>query len=384
MDVTVGHVAVLEVEFKDNGVLFDPITINSVEILNSSGVVVSTITPTFLSIGRYRVSYFVAADAVIGTWGHRWTWRANTSIGFTSQTYEFNVTDCDQVIYGLEANFQGIGSCADSIWSQGSNNTVLTLNSIPKRMKIFITKNRIPYDPGVLHVTVIDESSTTVYSASLALGTLLRHSTGSYYIEMTPSLFNTAPKRYMLTWGYSETSTSEVYYAISHLYVVSPLTYKWIPRLKLQIDKAVKTNNYQFIGYTDAELYYFLQGGVDEINSFPPITGFIIDTYPESFGQLLINSATVVGLISQKLFAVDTDVMTYSDQGFSYNLDHFARYNSVMTELLAHIKDQMRKFKMEFSCIGSVNVQAVPFFPAAVMLKTSPRGSLFRNLFVAV
>jgi len=387
LEVGPNQLATLEVTFIDNGVSFDPIHIDPIVIRDPLGSPVATLAPQRAAPGRFFVQYFVPGGSLAGTWSHDWTWQASGAVNSITQRYNFTVLGTTQV--GLiTANFVGFGACKDGIWSEGSDSTVITLKNVPKRAKIFISKDGQPYDPGVVSLNVADDGGNTVYTASLLEGQVKREAIGVYYVDLPSvyppqNLFSSAPKRYMLQWSYGVDAGSEQFIAISWLWVLNHTVYQWFPRLRLQMDKAVKIADKSNIGYTDAELFYYLQGGMDEVNMFPPVTNFMLDNWPETFGQLLINSATVVGMVSQKLFAVDTDVMPYSDQGFQYTLDHFTRLNTVLAELLAHIQDQMTKFKWEFSQLGSVTVQVVPYFPMAVLLKTSPRGSLFRNLFVS-
>lgn len=385
LEVSRNQIATLVVTFENNGILFDPISVGPVQVFDPTHVIIATITPVRVVTGRWVASYFVGPTAAVGIWEHHWTWQASLAVPSISQTYQFKVLGTP--MQGLiQANFVGFGECGDHIWSEGSDATVVTLQGIPKRMKIFFLQDNVPFNPGVISAEIRDAHGNPVYSGSLLTGEVKKEADGIFYLDSpttTPNLTGTAPNKFMFVWQYSTSIGSEGFFAVSYLYVMSNYVYGWMPRFRLQIDKAVKLVDKEFIGFTNGELYYYLQGGVEEINTFPPVTNFTLDGYPSEYGQLLINSATVVGLISQKLYAVDTDVTAYADQGFSYTLDHFARLNTVMTELLAHIQDQMNRFKMEFSQIGSITVQVVPYYPMSVLLKTAPRGSIFRNLFVS-
>jgi hypothetical protein len=272
-------------------------------------------------------------------------------------------------------------STIDPIWA-GADSTVLTLKGIAKRLKIFFTQGGNPYNPPVISVAM-ELDGKDVFTGSLATGEIKSTCDGIFFVDLPASYFSHAPRYYTVKWLYSSSSDSESVLAVSHLFVINTYVYNWLPRFRLQVDKSRKLVDSNFIGYTDAQLFYYLQGGLDEINMFPPTTMFLLDNWPSTYGQLLIDSGTVVAMISQKLYSVDTDVMTYSDQGFNYTLDHFARLNTVMAEVLANIKDNLSKLKWDFNQLGSVNVQVVPFYPLGVLLKTAPRGGLFRNLFAS-
>lgn len=281
------------------------------------------------------------------------------------------------------ANFIGI-DCENPYSSP--EGVLVALRYTQKRIKIFFVDTTVEppvyYDPDSLSLKVLD-NDTEVLSGDYP--TLIsKEADGIYYIDAiggTYDLTANAPKNFMFIWTYTNTAGGEVFTAVSNLYTIRQRTYDWFHMLRSQIDKSEKLYK-DFIGYQDGNILMYLQGGLSEINLFPPVTGFTLVNYPETYSQLLVNSATVVALTSQKLFAVDTDVLAYSDQGFSYQQDHFSRLNTVLTELLALVRDDLSRLKMEFTQLGSITVQVVPYYPLAVLLKTSAPGTLFRNLFV--
>jgi len=288
----------------------------------------------------------------------------------------------------MGAQFSGFDS--ENLYTNPEG-VIVTLKGISKRLKIFFEdSNNDPYDPNDIKLTVQDEKDNIIVQDDLASGLIEKESVGVFYIDAVNStyvpnydLVVNAPKHYTLQWQWQDVSAGEWFLILSYLSVLRNSTFGWFPRLKNELDKAFKLVGDARIGYTDANLMYYLQGGLDEINTFPPVTGFTLDNYPKTYGQLLIDSATVVGITSQAMFAIDTDVGAFSDQGFSFTLDHFSKLNSMMTSLLAKIKDQLRMFKMEFTSIGGVQVQMVPSFPFYTFLRTAPAGSLFRNFFVS-
>lgn len=268
---------------------------------------------------------------------------------------------------------------------------LVTLKDVDRRLKIFF-EDTVPSDPYSLRIIVTDENDVLVVQGDTN-NIVQKEDTGIFYIDtkgINPDpqkngegydLVALASKMFNLKWFWRERDGGEEFFIQSFLYVVSSKTYDWFPRLRNQIDKALKLVACARIGYTDANLLYYLQGGVDEINNFPPVTNFLIETWPNQFGQLLIDSATIVALTSQSLFAVDTDILNFSDQGFAFTSDHFTRLNSVIGVLASRVESALKLFKIEFASVGSIMVQVVPYYPLSVMLKTSPRGALFRNLF---
>ena len=290
----------------------------------------------------------------------------------------------------MPAQFSGFDS--SNLYSNPEG-VLIGMKGVDKRLKIFFEQGNAAYDPYSVSVVIENSDETVIVSSTYdAEGSLIKkESTGVYYInavntDPTYTLYDltlTPLTEYILKWTYLDLENGETQLAMSYLYVLNGQIYSWFPRLRNLVDKAFKMVGCARIGYTDGNLFYYLQGGLDEINKFPPMTSFSLISYPSRYGQLLMDSASVVALTSQALFSVDTDVPSFNDQGFSLSTDHFSRLNTMMTSLATRIEGELKRFKMEFCGIGSVQVQMVPYFPLAVMMKTAPRGSLFRNLFVA-
>jgi hypothetical protein len=288
----------------------------------------------------------------------------------------------------MPAQFWGFDE--DNIYTN-PDGVIVGTKAINKRLKIFFQNSDCdPYDPDDIKVLVEDEKDNEILNDDLASGLISKEDDGIYYIDAINTtyvpnydLVANAPKRFSLKWQYQDVAAGEWFLALSYLHVLTNRTFGWFPRLRNEIDKAFKLIGDARIGYTEGNLMFYLQGGLDEINKFPPVTSFTFANYPDRYGQLLIDSAAVVAITSQALFAVDTDVGTFSDQGFSFTLDHFSKLNTMMTALLNKIKEELRMLKMEFSGLGSVTVQMTPHYPFYVFLRTAPSGSLFRNFFVS-
>jgi len=284
----------------------------------------------------------------------------------------------------MPAQFKGFDS---TCLYTNPDGVLTTLKGIQKRLKIFFEQSQIAYDPEAINVLVEDENEKEIVSGSYDDDFVQKESDGVFYIPSSGivpveyDLVAKAPKMYNIKWTWSDGEGSETLFALELLHVLSKITYDYFPRLRNQIDKAFKLTTCGRVGYTEANLYYYLQGGIDEINKFPPVTNFTLETFPKVYGQLLIDSATIVSLVSQSLFSVDTDSLAFSDQGFSFTTDHFSRLQSMLTMMITQVGNQLKMLKMEYSQIAGVVLQIVPNYPFATVLKTSPRGALFRNLF---
>ncbi len=287
-----------------------------------------------------------------------------------------------------QANFIGLTADATQYTTHSSpEGYLVTPVGVTKRAKIFFedVETKVPYDPATISLTVVDVKGnildTQTYIAD-GSGGIKKERTAVYYYDCT--LVATQNTLLQLNWTYTNVASGEPLLAISYITVISQFVRGMFPRLKNQVDKARKRQGLEGVGYLDGNLLLYLQGGLDEINTWPPVTSFMLDSYPYStHGQLLIDSATIVAMWSQGMFAIDTDASSYSDQGFSFTVDHQAKMDRVISSLGAKIKDQLKALKFEYAQSGSVLVQAMPYYPIGILLNTTPRGSLFRNIFVS-
>lgn len=286
----------------------------------------------------------------------------------------------------MPAQFKGFDST--SLYTN-PDGVLVTLRSVEKRLKIFFENANVAYDPEVIEVIVEDDRENVIVEGGYDDGGLVKkEADGIFYIDSSGmieqveyDLAAKAPKMFNLKWFWEDTTGAERLFILSMLHVMSKTAYDYFPRMRNQIDKAFKLTTCGRIGYTESNLYYYLQGGIDEINKFPPVTNFTLENFPKVYGQLLIDASTLVALVSQSLFSVDTDSLSFSDQGFSFTTDHFTRLQSMLTLMITQVGNQLKMLKMEYAGIAGVVMQIMPNYPYNVVLKTAPRGALFRNLF---
>lgn len=145
--------------------------------------------------------------------------------------------------------------------------------------------------------------------------------------------------------------------------------------LRIQVDKARKsvsddienmdrdTNEPSvqfFYGYGDKHLIYYLERGVQYLNSIPPYTGFAVESFPwNQYGTLLVDAAVIAAMESQGIFAIDTDY-NYSLGGNSLVIDHLTKINSFLSGLLARFDKTAFAFKQQFRSKGMVVFQWMP------------------------
>lgn len=165
--------------------------------------------------------------------------------------------------------------------------------------------------------------------------------------------------------------------------VASAHAFSILPYFRTEIDKALKSVNQDAArtGYTDAQLMGYLALAVTEINAYQPITNMSLESFPtRDFMMILIWTATIIALISQGLFAIDTDI-DYSDRGASFRMEHASKLQGYINMITSRLQAQMTQFKLQFAPIGVVKYEAGANYRLAQVLQASPEGSLFRGLF---
>lgn len=245
---------------------------------------------------------------------------------------------------------------------------------------------------GYLDLEVTDLSNLSLFSASyyphdIPKSTRLVKSggTGRYEIRWGVEDDETETAgNYLFNWTARVNDTADEMQRTQVLVVVSPKVLSLLPYLRLLLDKTIKPNvpeEYCFIGYTDSQLLMFLIQGLTYINGRPPYpTWARLDDFPIGlYSDVLIKAALYTGLISQTIFAIDTDVPNYSDQGHSFVLAHFQPLNTVKENLKQELDKYIPEVKHKFLRVGRVSIELRLGYSFYQMLVAAPPGSTFRN-----
>jgi len=274
-----------------------------------------------------------------------------------------------------------------------------------------------------IEVRLSDEDSTLVDASELSLqvqnlddsvayqddflspppaGTRIKQaSTGKYYITWgDPAVAANTPTntetdttgQYLFVWSVVGPAGTEEVQRVQTVEVISALMMSTIEVLRVQVDKthkdiSVAPDDFCPLGYTDAWLLQYLRGGLQLMNAYQPypcwghLTAFLMGKGGAYYLQTLIDSSMVVAVNAQTLFAIDSDIDTWSDQGNSFIIGHqpkLAAFNQAMTQRLDKIIPQM---KLHFVNSGSVKTEVGPNFRLNALVQMSPNGATFRNVF---
>jgi hypothetical protein len=169
--------------------------------------------------------------------------------------------------------------------------------------------------------------------------------------------------------------------------VISHRVCSLLSRLRLIIDKALKYISQNpdspcFLGYSDGQLLTYLEGGLQIINSYQPSGSFTIDNFPyQAYEFILIETSLIAGVMSQQLFAIDTDIPNWNDQGNTFVIQHQPQLATFLNALLGRLDKLIPMFKLNFVNSGALHIQAGPNFRLTQLINAAPSGALFRNMF---
>lgn len=220
---------------------------------------------------------------------------------------------------------------------------------------------------------------------------ITRISTGIYQYSFNASTY---PGEYIL--AFRLTMENEV---ISQDIFVKPFAAKYFAyaaQLSLQVDKARKNVSDEienmdqpdympavnfFFGYDTKHYCFYLDRGVQFLNTIPPYTQLTVEGFPfNQYGTLLIDAATIAAMESQGIFAIDTDY-NYSLGGNSLVIDHWGKISGFLSHLLNRFSKTAISWKQMYRAPGTVVYQ---YFPGGLrsqrVLNAMPAGFWSRLL----
>jgi hypothetical protein len=217
---------------------------------------------------------------------------------------------------------------------------------------------------------------------TLATPTTKAHAEGAFV--KGPSRETNTCIEYLFDWRVQANPASQIVHTIQKITVVSHKVVSMVPDLRSLIDKTrkmVAPESECYIGYTDANLITYLQAGLSSINAYQPSLVFSFEDFPMAFKQILIESALIVGVMSQQLYAVDTDIPNYSDQGTSFVITHQAQLASFLNQVTQRLDKLIPQMKLQLIQPGTIYSQMGPNFRMQSLVEAAPGGSMFRGVY---
>lgn len=287
-----------------------------------------------------------------------------------------------------------------------ANPLVLILQNFKKRvtLKVFDSDEQ-PADASEVELTVQQLDGSTVYQDAYVTpptggGRIKKSGTGVYYLSWgdpgaaanTPTQTETLNcGKYLFVWTAYGPEGTEEEQVVQTVEVISAATLDCLRAFRQQLDKGIKDvsvdpADFCPLGYTEGMLLEYLRGGMYLINAYQPYPTFCDLAHfthgrAACFKQTLFDAGMIVAVNAQTLFAIDSDLESWSDQGNSWVLNHtpkLAAFNAALSQRLDKIIPQM---KLHFVNSGSVKTEVGPSFRLNTLVQMSPNGATFRNVF---
>lgn len=267
---------------------------------------------------------------------------------------------------------------------------VIALQNTIERITITIQDaNGVATDPTELQLSIFDLGGTAhvqdTWPAPAAR--LVRVSAGKFFIDIGNQTNNTetnAPYHWVFDWRIQMAIGGSFTHSIQNVNVISVKTAYMMPDLRLMIDKSRKitTPDEQcYLGYSDSMLVSFLEGGLQNINAYQPSLNFTLENFPLEYKQILIDSALITGVMSQQLYAIDTDIPNYNDQGTAFVITHQSQLASFLNQITQRLDRLIPMMKLQLINPGTLHVQMGPSFRLQTLMSAAPQGSIFRGVF---
>ncbi len=188
----------------------------------------------------------------------------------------------------------------------------------------------------------------------------------------------------LFDWRIQTSPSGQVVNSLQKMSIVSHRAMSFLPELRLLIDKSQKVvapESDCFLGYSDSQLMSFLQGGLQNINAYQPSLALSLENYPLEFKQILIDASLITGVMSQQLYAIDTDIPNYNDQGTSFVITHQQQLAGFLNQITARLDRLIPMMKLQLIQPGTLHIQMGPSFRLQTLMSAAPNGAIFRNVF---
>jgi hypothetical protein len=273
---------------------------------------------------------------------------------------------------------------------------VLVIQNTSERILVSIEDDEgTAVDPVELRVAMMDLGGTekltdTWPTSPLPIPRLIHAGVGQFYVEIgnqSPNTETDAPYKWVFDWRAQLVLNGGYIHSIQNVNIISVRTASFLPDLRLLIDKSRKRTTTPnggkpcYLGYSDSMLVSFLEGGLQTINAYQPSLIIPLDYYPLEFRQILIDAALITGVISQQLYALDTDIPNYNDQGTSFVITHQPQLAAFLNQISTRLDKLIPMMKLQLIQPGSLHIQMGPSFRLQTLISSAPSGALFRNMF---
>lgn len=320
----------------------DPSAYPSISILSPTEEIIQTGVATQVpgSPGRWQFSWFVPADAELAPedtpWRIDWCLLTNGGRQLTRSAHFVTIDNVE----------------ASSDERQYFN---LTFSGQSERL---IVKFKDPQDN--VQLTLVDPSNTSV-DLTPRLQTVQQDQFYVYYADTDP-LVRTGC--YLVIWNTRQTVVSPPNTFVQQVRVPELMFWLLQPDFRMLIDKIQKKVGH-VQSYSDADLYGYMQRGVEILNQTNPITGWDLTNFPARYGftTFLIAASAWWGLQAQYLSEGELS-FNFSGQTVTLDVDRTGFYADAMGRLKDYLDSELQKTKrnaLRRVSVGSIATRPYDF-----------------------
>jgi hypothetical protein len=311
-----------------------------------------------------------------------------TDIGGTEKVYDSYPSPATRIIRSAVGRYYINFGYPEAVLS-GSHSigatTLVVIGAYPAGSNSWPSTGNVIVGAGSTKETIGYSSvsiSSGVGSFTLTSPLTINHSSGEK-VRGSNSETN-SPQEWLFNWQIKMIDGDEQQNVIQKVKVITHKVASLLSEFRVLIDKSSKLispSSECFLGYTDSNLISYLEGGLGTINAYQPSLTFTFENFPLEYRQILLDAGLITGVMSQQLYAIDTDIPNYNDQGTSFVIVHQPQLASFLNQVSQRLDRLIPMMKLQLIQPGSLHIQAGPNFRLNQLMQAAPSGAIFRNVF---
>jgi hypothetical protein len=96
--------------------------------------------------------------------------------------------------------------------------------------------------------------------------------------------------------------------------------------------------------WSDQQLLVYIQQGVADVNSEPPLTSYTVENFPTNWQSCMMTGALIFALLAETI-KQSGESFSYSDNGLSLSIDVAAKYQGVLSTMLSAYSSSKQNLK---------------------------------------
>jgi len=307
----------------------------SYQIIDINGQIVAAGLATIDgTIGNFRVEFFVPADAPISNddrrWRIEWLFIDEDNRQF-EKTTEFDVRDVDVTATQIrDQKYLGMPCKPFRV-------SIRELRR-PFSVRLDVTNANNPTE--IISENVIFPGSG---SPSETLLTEVRDGETVIYYYDIPEGMLCQGRVYQAVWTISESIAAAPQFAFQIITVPPANILQFFPSLRMVIDKYQKRRE-TIQAYQDSDIYEYLTRGLEIVNGWHPLTGYLIHQVPSPLIPFWMLAGQIWGLNAQHLLETDLQ-FSFGGQTVTLDYDHTGNLDTAIQRAISFLTDNLTRTK---------------------------------------